>query len=201
MNSYYFDEYIDLLERVLSFAHQNLYSFGYVESRIVNNDFFKSLEKSDEGYSPIITDNELIKELFPDSKMNLEDVPLYNQCLWAAESYLKIQEETSLTFEAIFLYIPLDEMYNYFPIYHEMDFSQIVSRFKELYLLDSVLQKLIDRSGFTICDISNKTNINKDTLYSLKDRRRDIKNASVLLVSTLANLFKVRVETIAELKQ
>ena len=200
MNSNYFYEYVDLLERVLSVAYYNKYSNRMVERVISYSSFFQKIEKEKDDYASIIDDTSLVKSLFNDENISLVDIPTYNQCLWAAESYLHIQQETRLTFEAIFLYIPIDVMYNYFPIYHEMDFTQIVEEFKRLYKKRSVFDILLDNYKYAVKYISDNISVSCDALYSYKQRRRDIKKMGAESAYLLANTFKVRVETILELK-
>lgn len=90
-------------------------------------------------------------------------------------------------------------MYEYFLLYHEMDFSHIVNEFKRLFSLKSALEILLDKYGYSLQDISSRIEIPYDTLHSLKKRRRDIKKLSVESVVKLAKVFNVRVETIAEI--
>ena len=200
MNNNYFYEYVDLLERVLSVAYHNKYSNRMVERAVSYSPFFQKIEKEKDEYASIINDASLMTSLFYDENINLISIPTYNQCLWAAESYLHIQQETRLTFEAIFLYIPIDVMYNYFPLYHEMDFTQIVEEFKRLYKKSSVLDILIENYKYSVKYIADNIGVSCDTLYSYKQRRRDIKKMSAESAYLLANTFKVRVETILELK-
>lgn len=200
MNNNYFYEYVDLLERVLSVAYHNKYSNRMVERAVSYSPFFQKIEKEKDEYASIINDASLMTSLFYDENINLISIPTYNQCLWAAESYLHIQQETRLTFEAIFLYIPIDVMYNYFPLYHEMDFTQIVEEFKRLYKKRSVLDILIGNYKYSVKYIADNIGVSCDTLYSYKQRRRDIKKMSAESAYLLANTFKVRVETILELK-
>lgn len=200
MNNNYFYEYVDLLERVLSVAYHNKYSNRMVERAVSYSPFFQKIEKEKDEYASIINDASLVTSLFYDENINLISIPTYNQCLWAAESYLHIQQETRLTFEAIFLYIPIDVMYNYFPLYHEMDFTQIVEEFKRLYKKHSVLDILIENYKYSVKYIADNIGVSCDTLYSYKQRRRDIKKMSAESAYLLANTFKVRVETILELK-
>ena len=200
MNNNYFYEYVDLLERVLSVAYHNKYSNRMVERAVSYSPFFQKIEKEKDEYASIINDASLVTSLFYDENINLISIPTYNQCLWAAESYLHIQQETRLTFEAIFLYIPIDVMYNYFPLYHEMDFTQIVEEFKRLYKKRSVLDILIENYKYSVKYIADNIGVSCDTLYSYKQRRRDIKKMSAESAYLLANTFKVRVETILELK-
>ena len=200
MNSHYFYEYVELLERVLSLAYQNKYSTKMVEHVISYSSFFQKIEKEKNEYASIIDDISLIKSLFNEDNIDLSSIPTFNQCLWAAESYLYIQKETRLSFEAIFLYIPIEMMYQYFPLYHEMDFSQIVEEFKRLYKKRSVLDILLSNYNYSVKYIAEKINISYDTLYSYKQRRRDIKKMSADSAYLLANIFKTRIETILELR-
>ena len=89
-------------------------------------------------------------------------------------------------------------MYEYFPLYHEMDFSHIIKEFKRLFSERSAFGVLIDKYHYSLTDIAKQTGISYDMLSSLKQRRRDIKKASVEVVVKLAQVFNVRIETIAE---
>ena len=198
MNTNYLYDYVTLLERALSFAYKNKYSLDALQRNISYSPMFLSIEANENDLGPSIDDKSLIKSLFPDVGYHLEDVPEYNQCLWAAESYLRIQNASSLTFEAIFLYIPIKAMYDYFSVYHEMDFSQIINRFFELYNSQSVLSLLLRKYGYSVKKVSEMVNIPYDTLQSLKSRRRNIAKISVDAALSLSRLFNVRIETITE---
>ena len=200
MNDNYLFEYANLLERVLSFAHQNKYSLNATEKAISYSMFFQNVEKSGGVFAPIIEDSVLVKQLFPEITCDLSTVSTYVQCLWAAEAYLWIQEETKLTFECIFLYLPIQRMYDYFPLYHEMDFSQIVNEFIRLYQEKSVLALLIEKYHYLLVDVAEECSCSYDVLFSYKQRRRDIKKASVSLIYKLARLFHVRMATISALE-
>ena len=199
MNSIYLYDYANWFERVLAVAYVRQYSLNGLERLISYSPFFQKIER-DSLMAPVIDDYTLIRTFFPYMKINLDEIPVYNQCLWAAESYLRIQKETGLTFEAIFLYCPIKKMYEYFELFHEMDFSQIVNEFKGLYLKQSILDILLKRFKYTIAYVTEKTSISSETLYSVKSRRRDIKKLNVESVTKIANVFNVRIETIAELK-
>ena len=89
-------------------------------------------------------------------------------------------------------------MYEYFPLYHEMDFSHIIKEFKRLFEEKSALGLLIEKYHYSLTDIAKQTGISYDLLSSLKQRRRDIKKTSVEVVARLSRIFNVRIETIAE---
>lgn len=198
MNSNHLYEYITLLARVLSVGYYLHYGSPVLEKEISYSSFFQKLEKDNDG-SLYISEVNLIKEIYPDEKIDLMDVPTYNQCLWAAESYLRIQNECKLSFEAIFLYIPLKDMYGYFVYYHEMDFSQIINVFNELYDKHSTLELEIKKQKTSLKEMSEKTNIPYSTLFSLKKRKRNIKEVNGKTIYAISSFLKIRMETLLEI--
>ena len=198
MNTIYFYEFVNRLERVLSVAYEVKYSLGALERQISYCVYFQNIEEG-AGFELVTTENKLMKEIFPEITINLDNVPVHNQCLWAAESYLHIQENTGLTFEAIFLYIPIEIMYQYFPVYHEMDFSQIVDEFIKLFKKKSVLSVLSKKYGFSMREVAKAANISYETLLSLKQRKRDISKANYEMVYKISKFLHVRASTLAEL--
>ena len=90
-------------------------------------------------------------------------------------------------------------MYEYFPLYHEMDFSQIIKEFKRLFSIKSTLGLLIEKYHYHLTNIAKQIDVSYDVLSSLKNRRRDIKKTSVEIVAKLSQVFNVRIETISEI--
>lgn len=199
MNSNYIYEYSELLERLFSAAHHYKYSTKALEKMISYSSFFQRLEK-DNDIPAIISEYDLFKEIFPECYIDTLHLPIYNQCLWAAEAYIRIQNYTGLTFETIFIYIPIACMYKYFDIYHEMDFSQIIDEFNRLKKEKSILSILLNNFNYSIKKVSNITNVSYDTIYSLAHRRRDIKKINIETIFKLSKIFMVRIETLSELK-
>ena len=200
MNENYVFEYSDLLARILSIGFYKGYTNSYIERSISYSTFFLNVEKDAYMLAPITTDKSLVKSIFPELKENFTEMSIYDQCLWAAEAYMRIQGKTQLTFECIFLYFPIKKMYEYFPIYHEMDFRRIIERFDELYAKQSAFSIIVNKFGYSLEDISKKTGISYDTLYSLKSRRRDIRKINIETASKLSLFLHMRMETICEIK-
>ncbi len=200
MNSYYIFEYTDLLARILSIGYLKQYTTSSIERCISYSSYFQQIEKDNHSFAPLTTDISLVKSVFPDLNDDFRKMPIYVQCLWAAEAYLRIQGQTQLTFECIFLYLPIKNIYEYFPVYHEMGFTRIVERFNELYSIQSALSIIIDKYGYSLEDISKKTGISYNTLYSLKSRRRDISKINVETALKLSTFLHIRMETICEIK-
>ena len=91
-------------------------------------------------------------------------------------------------------------MYRFFDLYHEMDFSQIVGLFEERLNEKTVFAALLSKFGWSLKEVSRQTKIPYDTLASLKKRRRSFAKMNVDTVFKLASLFRVRMETMAELR-
>lgn len=199
MNEIYLVEYTNVFERLLSYAHENGYSFKGLERDISRSSFFQHIEKYDIPFPLVVDDNTLARSIFSDPSIDLMEVRSYNQCMWAAEAYLRIQNDTRLSFEAIFLYIPIVKMFDYFQLYHEMDFSHVVNEFRRLFRKQSILSILINNFHYQIKYVSDSVGLSYDTLYSYKQRRRNIKKMSAETAYALASLFKVRMETLLEL--
>lgn len=200
MNTNYFYDYVSSLERVLSSGYKYKYSLDVIEKRISKSSYFQKIENDKQVFTPIITDSLLVDSIFSDIHIDLDKVDEYKQTSWAAESYMHIQNETGLTFEAILIVFPISKMYHCFDIYHEMDFSQIISLFNKTFEKESILSILMKRYNFSADYVSKELNISKQTIYSLKQRKRNIQKCNVDTVISLARLFKVRLETIAEIR-
>lgn len=200
MNSYYVFEYAELFGRILSIGYLKEYTTASIERSVSYSSYFQQIEKDNYAFAPLETSTSFFRSVFPDLKDDFAKMPLYNECLWAAEAYMRIQGKTRLTFECIFLYIPIKKMYSYFLIYHEMDFSHIIKRFEELYSEQSALSIIVDKYGYFLEDISQQTGISYNTLYSLKSRRRDIRKINIETASKLSIFLHMRMKTICEIK-
>ncbi len=198
MNDTYFDEVVSLLELVLSYAYKYDYSFEMVEKEISRSSFFQLAEKREGVILPYLNENFLISKIFGESIKEDNSITIYKECAWAAESYCHIQRETRLTFEAIFLYIPIKKMFQYFPMYHEMDFFHIVNEFSRLFIKSSTLSLLMENRKLSNHNVSKETGMSYASIFSYKKRRRDIKKMPAESACMLANLFDVRIETILE---
>lgn len=190
---------VELLESILSFACKNEYSFPAVEKSIARSSLFQLAEKRSGVLLPFIIKESVLNDIFGKCVCYSYDFPIYTECAWAAESYCHIQRETHLTFEAIFLYIPIKKMFEYFPIYHEMDFSHIIKQFYELFSKASVLSLLIDKRELSMTWLSKEIGMSYASIFSYKKRRRDIKKMYAEHACHLADIFDVRIETILEL--
>ena len=192
--------YIDIVERVLAYIYVRKIFLRYAEHQISYSPFFQGLEKDDGVNNIYQIGEEIVIDMFPKMSHDFSDIGTYVQSLWAAEVLLRLQIYSHLTFEAIFIYMPLDLIYQCFFVYHEMDFTHMEKRFDEERAKTSVLGFLLKRRKIKMSELSKKLSISYQTLVSLKNRRLDIKKTSFDTIYKLATYFNVRPETIAEIE-
>ena len=188
--------YLDMFSNVLSYGHLLNYSFDVLEKRICKHRKFLAIENDNNSPELYIERNVVLKEIFFDSPKAIDELIRYNECEWVADMYLYLQAETGFTFELLFLYIPLEKAYEMFPIYHEMDFSQSIGYFNEIFKKSTPLELLMRKKSTNGKDLSSICNIPYSTIMSIKKKKRNIKNLNGLSLLKLANFFKVRVETL-----
>lgn len=188
--------YLDTFANVLSYGHKLGYSFDVLEKRISKHRKFLAIELDNNSPDLYLDRSVVLNELFFDSPEEVDELIRYNECEWAADMYLHLQAETGLTFELLFLYIPLEKAYEMFPIYHEMDFTQSVDYFFEIFNKVTPFELLMKKKAISGKQISEITNISYSTIMSIKNKHRDIKNLNSLSLLKLRILFNVRTETL-----
>ena len=193
-------EYSDIVERILAFGYERKVYLKYLEHQISYAPFFLGLEKDDGVNNRYLIGEEVIADMFPEMSHDFSNIGFYVQTLWASEVLLRLQVHSHLTFEAIFIYLPLEVIYQCFFIYHEMDFSQMNIRFDEEREKSNVFALLLKRRKVKMTTLSEKTRIPYRTLVGFKSGQSKIKNASFDTVYKLATYFNVRPETIAEIE-
>ena len=194
MENTYIEERINNLERILSTGYKYEYALDFIERGISYCSYFQMIERHQ---NPFPLSSALVDSIYYDIKVDHDEVPTYRECLWAAEAYVRIQNHTRLSFEAIFLIMPLKEMYNTFPLYHELDFSKIIEHFMNKQKEKTIFSLLLKKYGYKLDYVAKKVDISINTLYSFKQGKRDMKKANVDLVQKLASFFNVRIETFA----
>lgn len=197
MNNSIYTKTVNILETLFSIGYDKKISYSSLEKRISISKYFISLEKNRFYYSIFYKNNiEIINEILFDISLKEDVFHHYNQTLWCAEAYMYLFKNTHFTFEALFLYFPLKEMYRMFPIYHEMDFTKLTQRLNILIKEKSILRVILESRKISLKELSTKTNISVDTLSSFKYQRRDITKLDAYRLILLSDALYVRPETL-----
>lgn len=192
----YRQDYETHLSLALSFGHAAGFAPRVIEQRISRSSFFSRLEEENVLIPPNETPENLIDKMFPDANRRYEGLVQYGQCAWLAELYLDIQKKTGLTFEAMFLYLPLLDGYKLFPLYHEMDFSQAEKEFERRYLASTILNEAMKRGKYTSSELAQGTVISVSMVNSLRQGKRDLRLLRGDKLLLMAKMLNLRPETL-----
>ena len=192
------NRYLDCLAAAFSYGHEQVYREEIIEKRIAYSPFFQTLEREEDSPILYMSIESLLASLFYDSRKKEYSYKNYSQCSWVAELYWRIQKESKLTFEAVFLYLPLKKAYQMYPIYHEMDFSQAIAFFQELRQKKTVLSLAMKRQEMANALLAFASGVSYSTIGALRIGRRDIRQVATIHVLKMARALHVRLETLLE---
>lgn len=199
MNNDYFNyqKCVDDLTAVLSIGYFFKYSTNVIEKRISESRYFNNFNKDFFSSISYISTDEIIESIYFDAEIDdkTKNV-IYNELEWAAMAYISIIEDTSLGFEAIFCYAPIEKVIMMYHLYHELDFSKFIEWFNEQRNKTSIIKILMKRMKMSNDYISTKTNISTSMIDALKNRRRNIKKLDVERALALANTLNIKLETL-----
>ena len=191
------DNYLrDTMALLLSFGHAYKYRGSVVEKRIALSPFFQAVEKAKDEYILCENIGQLISSTFYDANVSNFKYIIFNECAWLAELYIQIQKQTKMTFEGIFLYLPIDEGYSLFPVYHEMDFSQSIQYFLEQTKKHSLLYLAMKRNGVGINELSHFCGLSYSMISALRTGKKDIGKVAAVNLLKVATYLGIRIETL-----
>lgn len=190
------DEIVEYLTFILSYGYDLNFSCDSLEKRISKSDFFIAIEKNEENPIIYIDAQELLNYIYHDVRNSNYGFNKYVECLWVSDLYYRLFKETHMTFEALFIYLPLEKAYSMFDLYHEMDFSHALNRFNELVKEQSLIHLLMRKYGFKREYISKQTGLSYQMITKLSNRSRDIRKLGLLNATKLANTLLIRMDTL-----
>lgn len=196
---------MDLIDQErLTYIFNKVFSYGYkyeistnvIEKYISSSSYVKDLER---GFSiPILFRdvNDVLNNIIPNNKAKDEEIEIYVETDWAALMYIELFDKYKITFEALFTYIPLKEMYEMFTLYHEMDITQLFKRFEQIRSQKSIIFLLMKKNKITSKRLSQETGLSISLIDSLKNGRRNIDKVEAKKLYFLANSLHVSIETL-----
>ena len=187
---------INLLAMILSVGHRYKYKEEVIEKRIAYSSFFIAYENQKEESILYIDDDSLIDSIFYDLKRKPINKEIYSQSLWLAELYLRIFQMTSMTFEGIFIYLPLIKGYNMYPLYHENDFSLAVNYFLQLLTSKSILFLVMKNKGISVEELAEASSLSYNMISLLRRRKKEISKVAASNFFLMASYLRIRPETL-----
>ena len=195
---YLADDYVQKYENVLTYilgrSITRGYSFSYIERSISYSATFSEFEKSNVTQIAFSSNEKIYSELFDDENNDYKDNP-YDIYGWLGFIYTHLFFKFKITFEMLFIALPIETAISMYPVYHEMDTSQI-DDYLSIELFPSSLSCIMKRHNVTMQELSLKTSIPFATIRSLKLGYRDIDKLEVFKTVLIASALNVKVETL-----
>ena len=199
MNNDYFNyiKFVNDLTSILSIGYYYEYSFKVIEKRICNSAYFSCFNKEILTSIAYKDTNSLIKDFYYDigvceKPTNFE----YKEFEWVSMIYINIIKNTSLNFETIFCYLPIEKALAMFEIYHELDMNKMIDYFVEERKKASIISKRMKSLGLTIGFVSNECGLSSSMIGALKNRKKDIKKLGFESAIKLSNILQISCETL-----
>ena len=193
----YLVKYCDSLGYLISRSVQARYSYSYIERTLSYSKVLSNLEKSNITDIAFSSFEKIYQETFPLTNNDGFIYDPYDQYAWAGYIYIHLFLDLSITFEALFYIIPIDEMLYQYDIYHEMDYKEMLDYVKEK-MNHSILDIIMKRQDVSTSYLSQITGISFSTINALRYNKRDISKLEAKKLLALSNKLNVKMETLLD---
>ena len=128
------------------------------------------------------TAEELFEGLFENVR-NAEYLPtaghaVYDEAYWCGWAYMQLLFETHMPLPYLFLVLPLRRMMDLYPVYHEMDISQLFDLFKAERQNVTIMRSLLKRHGLKVPELSKRSGVSVNTINHYKKADENLYAAS-----------------------
>lgn len=192
MNDFELKKVRELFSRLFVVGINNKINLNSFTSMLEKSEFIHIIEQN--TYSEYF--NREIKNIFYEitgfSVKEDNSYGVYNDAYWCGQNYFDLHIKLKKSFSYIFLKLPLNEMIDMYPIYHEMDFSALVERFKEKEKETTIIKALCIKKGCSLVDLSENTLISINTLKKYNTSDEMIFAASFQNINKICNYFDVQ---------
>ena len=137
----------------------------------------------------------IYSDLFPLYDNNGFAYHPYSEFGWLGEMYIQLFLKFQVTFELLFIIIPLNDALNLYKLYHEMNFSKMNDVFTERVKF-TYLDNVIKYRKLSSDEISKKTGLSIATIKALRYGNRDISKVETKTLFKLAKVLRVKVESL-----
>ena len=178
-----------------------------IKNKINLNAFTNALERSvlindieNGNYSQVLNDS-LINIFYSITgyKADVDDsYGIYNDAYWSGFSYFYLFLKTSKPFSYLFLKLPLAEMLNIYPIFHEMDTSSLEEYFHKVEQEKTMLRLLCENRKCSLSKLSEDLDINLATIRKYNESDKALYNGSFQNIVKIAKYFDKPVSLFTE---
>lgn len=166
--------------------------FSNITKKLIDSSFLDLFENNQLELFMDKSNEELVKELFPNSIINTEITNDIGPLYWSGIQYMNIFFNYRIPLKVIFLVCPLDNMVNKYDIYHEMNEKNLCDDFiKNEYQNNSILKKLRKDRNLTVRELSLLTQIKETTIRYYELNNNNLFEASSNNINSLMTTLDV----------
>ena len=191
----YVVKYQDTISYFISRAIHDGYSFSHIEYSIAHSSIIEEFEKSNITLIAFSSMEKNYNLVFPFSKNDGFILNVYDKYGWSGFIYLHLFFDLKMTFEALFMVIPIEEMLSCYPLYHEMDYRQMLKYVKEK-IKHSTLDVIMKQRNVSTKELSMMTGINYSTLNAIRYNKRDIDKMESKKLYLISKALNVKTESL-----
>ena len=191
----YLEKYIDTLAYILERATYEEYSFDSIQKRIAYSSMINEFEKSNITLIAFSSNESLYQDIFPYKENRGYKHNIYGVYGWIAECYIRLFLELNITFELLFIILPIELMLEKYKLYHEMSFSHVFDLFHELVLY-SYLDNVLKYRSLSTNDLAIKTGIPFSSINALRYNKRDINKLESSKLLTISRVLSIKMESL-----
>lgn len=191
----YVDKYIETLSYLIGRAIQEGYTLENIENIIANSNIASEMEKSNVTSIAFSSSEKIYSQMFKTIRNNDYEHDVYSVYGWLGYIYINLFLSLKITFELLFIILPLETALNMYHLYHEMSFSHLENDVKSK-VEHSYLNMIMKKRIISNAELSKRSGVAISTISSLRYKNRDINKLELQKAVALAQALRVKSETL-----
>lgn len=159
-----------------------------INDKLIYSDFLNCFELNNIDYFLEKTNDSIIRAVFDKEIVynNQTNMILY----WCGVQYINIFLNKRIPLKQVFLLCPLNEMIDYFEIYHELNERELINEFIKNKYTKNILKRIRKDKNYSINELSMITDIKKCTIDYYESSNEHLYESSYTNISKLKNILK-----------
>ncbi len=208
----YSEEYLLSAQRILGDMFDyaaNVYELDLDEyfQMFLVSDVSYQFQTGNPSYVAGKTGCELVKEVLSQSGKQIQERPdeMYldkSPEYWSGWAYAFYQWYTGRTFQRIYKAVPIGDVLEMYPIFHEMDIMQFVDTLNERmerFYVDTNLKRIRMTAGLSQRELAELSGVSFRQIQLFEQRQRNINHTQAINVLRLSRVLGCRIEDLLEI--
>lgn len=192
----YLNKYQKVVTYLIANASKKGFAFPYIQRAIAYSDTFSEFEKSNVTSIAFDSVEKIYLNIFGyQDSFEADDYGIYG---WIGYAYIDLFLTYKVTFELMFYVLPIEEMINKYPVYHEMSITQLRDVFQSR-IRYSLLDALLKAKQISTKRLAETSGVSESTLRAIRYGSRNIDNLEFKSVIRIADTLNIKIESLTHL--